>query len=491
MPSKKAVIIGAGFGGLSLSCHLARDGWNVTLLEKNSMCGGRAQTWSKDGFLFDMGPSWYLMPEVFEDFFALFGKKREDYYKLVKLDPYYRVFFSKDDTCDVDSNLDKTKALFEKFEPGKGKNLQKYLDLSKYKYDVAMKEFLYKDYKTVFDFLNIRMMTEGLKLDIFRSLDKFVRRFFKDQRSRQILEYAMVFLGNSPYNAPALYSIMSHVDMNLGVWYPDGGINTMAKAMEKLALELGVTIRYNEEVTGMDIKDKKVVSVSTAKGMYPADLVVSNADYAFMETAVVPEKSRTYSKKYWDSRVWAPSMVLAYLGIDARLDRLAHHNLYFSKDWDTHFETIFNKPAWPEDPCYYVGCPSRTDPTVAPAGKENVFFLIPVSPELEDTDEAREKLLDRTLAHFEGITGVPVRQKLLVKRIFSGCDFSSEYNSYKGSALGISHTLLQTAIFRPAHRSGKVKNLYYSGHYNHPGVGMPMTVISSQITRDLVRKAGL
>ncbi len=481
---KKAVVIGAGFGGLSAAALLAKEGLDVTLVEKNEGPGGRARVWEKDGFVFDMGPSWYLMPDVFEDFFALFGKKREDYYKLVRLDPYYRVFTGKGKSVDVSSDIENTKKLFESFESGGGARLGQYLGLAQYKYRVAMEEFLYREYRNLFQFFNAKIATQGLKLDIFSSLDRFVRRFFSDRRSRQILEYAMVFLGASPDNAPALYSIMSHVDLTLGVWYPEGGLGAIVKGFERLCKELGVKFHYNSPAIGYEFKGKDIVGVKLASGTLPADIVITNADYQHADQALLPPDKASYSPSWWKKRLVAPSMFILYLGIEGRVPELTHHNLYFQENWKKHFDEIFEKPAWPDDPCFYLSCPSKSDPGVAPEGMENLFVLVPAAPGLSDDDAFRAAYADKVIDQVERQTGISIKDRIKVKRIYSQRDFRADYNAFKGTALGLAHTLAQTAIFRPATRSKKLSNLFYTGQYPHPGVGVPMTLIASRVAVD-------
>ncbi len=485
---KKAIIIGAGFGGLSLASLLAQKGYSVTILEKNDTPGGRARVWKEKGFVFDMGPSWYLMPEVFDNFFKQFGKNREDYYKLIRLDPYYRVFFAKNDVVDITSDMQSNYAAFEKIEKSSSGKLKDYLTTAEYKYNTAMNEFIYKEYTSIFDFFNKRLMTEGLKLNIFSNLDAYVKKYFQDRKIRQLLEYAMVFLGNSPFNAPALYSIMSHIDFNLGVWYPDGGMGKVVDAFVSLAEENGVQIKCGEEVTKIIVENKKAKRVITSKGDYSADVVISNADYAHTETDLLDTKDSAYKKKYWSKKTLAPSMFLAYIGVNKKVNSLAHHSLHFIENWNEHFDTIFGKPSWPDKPCFYVGTPSRTDPTVAPAGMENIFFLVPIAPGLEDSDATREMLFDKYVTYFEGLIGEEIKSSIMVKRIYTVSDYKKDYNSYKGTALGMAHTLFQTAIFRPTHKSKKIDNLYYTGQYCHPGVGVPMVIISSQIVAEILGK---
>jgi 1-hydroxy-2-isopentenylcarotenoid 3,4-desaturase len=488
MSKKNVIIVGAGFGGLAAAALLAKQGHTVKVIEKNEQSGGRASIWVKDGFTFDMGPSWYLMPDVFEKYFAEFDKKPEEYMELVRLDPSYRVFFGIDDSVDISKDLEKNLDLFETLEPGAKEKMKEYLDKSTYEYDIAMKDFIYKDYKHLTDFLKPRLIVEGTKLHMFEKLDDYAQRYFKSEKIRKILEYTIVFLGGSPYDSPALYSLMSHVDFNMGVWFPKGGMGKLAEAMQKLAEEQGAEFFYNEPVEKIIVENGKATSVKTTKGTHQADFIVVNADNAWAEMNLLEEKYRTYDQKYWEKRNIAPSAYLLYLGLDKQLKNFIHHNLYFDPNWINHFDDIFKQPKWPENFSYYVSCISKTDPKTAVDGGENVFVLIPVAPGLEDTEEIREKYFNRTIDHMEKLAGENIRDHIIVKRIFAHTDFSNRYNAYKGTALGLAHTLKQTAVFRPRHQSKKVKNLYYTGHYNHPGIGVPMVIISSQILSDIIRR---
>ena len=413
------------------------------------------------------------MPEVFERYFRDVGRRREDYLDLKKLDPFYKTYFSSDESVTVGPDLARTETLFESFEPGGGLKLRRYLGDSKYKYEVAMGQFLYRDYRYLSDFFNLRLLLEGSRLHVFNSLDKVVRRYVRDRRARQILEYAMVFLGTRPRDAPALYSIMSHIDMSLGVSYPSGGLAGVAKSMARLACDLGARIHAGRPVTSIGVSRGRATGVVTGGSHRPADIVVSAADYPHTELDLLPEGAGSLGESYWDSRVLAPSMFIAYLGVSKKLLSLEHHNLYFSENWDEHFDTVFSSPSWPEKPCFYLSCTSKTDDEAAPAGSENLFLLVPVAPGLEDTDEVRERYFERLLDHVEHVTGESFRDAIEVKRLYSHRDFSGDYNAYKGTALGLAHTLGQTAIFRPPRRHRKIRNLYYTGQYTHPGVGSP------------------
>jgi phytoene desaturase len=351
-----------------------------------------------------------------------------------------------------------------------------------------MKSFIYRAYRSFFDFFNWEIITKGPRLHIFEGLDRYVRRFFQSDRIRKILEYTVVFLGGSPDNTPALYSIMSHVDFNLGVWYPDEGIGSVVKALVNLANEQGIDLRLKHNVLRIESEHGRATKVVTDKGEFAADIVLVNADYHHAETSLLAPADVSYPPEYWASRKMGPSAFLIYLGLNKKLPGLLHHNLYLDPSWDEHFKSLFDRPAWPEAYSYYFSCPSKTDPAVAPPGGEAVFILVPVAAGLEDTPVIREKMFDKTIAHLEKLLGEEIKSSIVYKQIFAQKAFSLAYNAYKGTALGLAHTLFQTAIFRPAPRSKKLNNLYYTGSYTHPGIGVPMVIISAQIVSGLIRQ---
>ena len=484
----KVVIVGAGFGGLAAAALLAKEHWDVLVLEKNEHIGGRARVWKEQGFSFDMGPTWYLMPEVFEDYFSLFSKKREDYYSLQLLNPSYRVFFGDGEQVNITPDLEETVRTFERFEAGGGRKLRKYLEQAAYKYDIIMKEFLYREYKSIFSLFNKRILLDGMRLSIFRNLDGLVSQQFSDHRAKKIIEYPMVFLGNSPWNAPALYSILSHVDLNLGAWYPYGGMGSVVDSLRQLGEGLGVQIETSKHVQKIETENGMVRRVVTSDDEYKCDVLLMNADYPYVEMELLEPVYRSYTAKYWENKVYAPSMFIVYLGLNKKIDALAHHNFYFADPWKDHFTSIFDTPSWPENPSYYVHCPTKTDTTVAPADHENVFILVPVATGLDDSDYRRQQFCERTVHHLERLTGEDIRDSVVVKKIFSHRDYEESYHAYQGTSSGLANTLLQTAFFRPAYRSRKVKNLYYTGHYTHPGVGVPMAFISSKIVSDRINR---
>ena len=344
------------------------------------------------------------MPEVFERYFSLFDKKRSSYYDLTPLDPYYKVFYGEEETAEITPRFEENKELFESFEQGGGAAFEAYMEQSTYKYEVAMQDFLYRDYKHIGQFFNRRLLTEGLRLGVLGKLDHFVSGYVQDRRAKQILEYAMVFLGTNPAQAPAIYSIMSHVDLKLGVFFPQKGMAGAAEGFVQLCRELGVELITEAEVKRIMFEDGKAVGVETTKGTLKADVIVSSADYVHTETELLESELRSYSDSYWQKRVVAPSMFIAYLGIGRKLKNLEHHNLYFAKEWDGHFDTIFKDPAWPDNPCFYLSCISKTDPNSAPEGCENVFLLVPVAPGLADTDEQREAYFQHIVDHVKQVT---------------------------------------------------------------------------------------
>lgn len=482
------LIIGAGLSGLSAAALLAKAGFKVSVVEKNKSFGGAAGSFTARGYKFDTGPTWYLMPEVFENYFSLFGKSPDNYYTLKALDPSYRVFYSNNNFVDIRNDIKHNSDVFEKLERNGGSRLRQYLKESEFKYKTAYNEFLYRDYKTIFDFFNKTLIFDGLKLNIFSNLDSYAKKFFKEKKSRQILEFNTVFLGSSPDKTPALYSLMSHADISQGVLYPEGGIHRLPEALLKLGKEYGVKYYFNNTVKKIKIKNNSAVSVITDQDEYQAEILLSACDYHHIETELLDRQYRNYSDKYWKTRTIAPTAFIIFLGIKKKIKALQHHNLYLAENWEDHFDAIFNKPSWPENPCCYIGCPSKTDPAVAPPGCENLFVLAPVAPGLDDSEEIKEKFSEMIISHIEKLTGESVKKYIEYKKIMSHRDFTELYNYYRGTSMGLAHTLLQTAVFRPSHKNKKVKNLYYTGHYTHPGIGMPMAIISSQVVCQLIKK---
>jgi len=483
---KDIVIVGSGFGGLSTACYLADAGANVTVLEKNEQLGGRASRLEQDGFTFDMGPSWYLMPDVFERFFGHFGRRPEEYYSLSRLDPHYRIFFKDGDQVDLLPDVEANKKLFEQYEPGAGEALERYLDKSEYTYNVGMEHFVYTDRPNLRDYVDLDVLRYSWGLSLLGKMQGHVEGYFEHPKLQQIMQYTLVFLGGAPTNTPALYNLMSHVDFNMGVYYPDGGMGAVVDGIVELGRELGVEFVTDQPVT--EIAGRKgAFAVRTESGEeYLADRVVSNADYAHTEQELLPPEKRQYSAAYWNSRTYAPSAFLLYLGVEGDVDELAHHTLVLPTDWSDHFETIFDDPAWPDDPAYYLCVPSKTDDSVAPEGHSNLFALVPIAAGLEDTPELRETYRELVLDDIAENTGVDLRDRIVTEELFCVEDFTDRYNSMQGTALGMAHTLRQTSLFRPSRKSTKVDGLYFTGSYTTPGIGVPMCLISGQLTADAI-----
>jgi phytoene desaturase len=482
--NKRVVIIGGGIGGLGTAGLFAKKGYDVTVLEKNRNLGGRANIFEAEGFKFDMGPSWYLAPDLFEHYFNLLGERVEDHLDLVRLSPSYRIFFRGGDSLDIHSDLETDARTFDAIEPGAGEKLKAYLRQSEYQYGVATQHFMYKNYDTVFDFFNRRVMTEGQKLSVLSKMHTFVSRFFQSNKLRQVMEYTMVFLGTSPYDAPALYNLMSHMDFNQGVFYPQGGFYELIKALAAVAEKNGATLRTNAPVEKIDVNDAGEATAVVLEGgeKVAVDIVVSNADLRFTETRLLDNRWQTYPQKYWDKRVMAPSAFIMYLGIGEKLPGLAHHNLLFSEDWRKNFDDIYKNPCLPDEPSLYICAPSVTDPSVAPEDKENLFVLVPIASDLRITEGEKATYAENVLTLIETEMKLPgLREKIVYKRFYTVDDFAADYNSFKGSALGLAHTIWQTAIFRPKNQSKKVKNLYYVGAGTNPGIGTQICLISSEL----------
>jgi phytoene desaturase len=478
---KTVLVIGAGFAGISAATTLASQGYQVTVLEKNSTPGGRARAFSAEGFTFDMGPSWYWMPDVFEQYFQRFGKSVADYYQLQRLDPSYTVHFGKNDALAIPAAFPDLIRLFESLEAGSGHALETFMEQAAYKYQVGMKQLVYKPGRSLKEFASPALLRDVLRMDVFMSFHKHVRKYFSNPKILQLVEFPVLFLGAIPQNTPALYSLMNYADMMLGTWYPMGGMHEIVKGMVKLAEEQGVRFLYNQNVRRVKIEGKKVRQVDTATGSFPADVVVAGADYHHIEQQILPPAYRSYSEKYWQKRTMAPSSLLFYLGINKKLKGLTHHNLFFDRDFMPHAKEIYEQPQWPADPLFYISAPSQTDPSVAPGGCENLFLLMPVAPDLEDTEAVREQYYQLLMDRLEALTGQEIRSHVVFKRSYAHQNFVEDYNAFKGNAYGLANTLQQTALLKPSLKSSKLNNLYFTGQLTVPGPGVPPSLISGQV----------
>ncbi|WP_420147782.1 phytoene desaturase family protein [Spirosoma sp.] len=485
---QRVLVIGAGFAGLAAATSLAHKGYDVTILEKNDMPGGRARVFQEKGFTFDMGPSWYWMPDVFDTYFARFGKKTSNYYNLVRLDPSYSVIFGTNEVVDLPAGLDPLEKLFEDIEPGSGPKLREFLKQASYKYEVGMKKFVWKPSRSITEFLSLKLLYDVTRLDVFQSFATHARKFFKNPRLLEIVEFPVLFLGATPQNTPAMYSLMNYAEMALGTWYPMGGMHEIVKAMVSLAEEKGVKILLNQTVQKIDIAQNKAKRVVTDQGIFETDVVVAGADYNHVETKLVDPNYRNYDDDYWDKRVMAPSSLLFYLGIGERVLRLQHHNLFFDEDFSLHAQEIYETPRWPTKPLFYASAPSKTDPSVAPEGCENLFLLIPVAPDLTDNDQTRDRYFNMIMDRLEAYTGQSIRTKLVFKRSYAHKDFKQDYNAFRGNAYGLANTLRQTALLKPALKNKRVNNLFYTGQLTVPGPGVPPSLISGLVVADEIAK---
>jgi len=480
---KKIFIIGSGFSSISASTYLAKKGHNVTVFEKNSTVGGRARQFKKHGFTFDIGPSWYWMPDVFESYFNDFGKKVSDYYNLEKLNPAYEVYFNTLDSIKIGDSLEKICAEFERIETGSSILLKRFMKKAEKHYEIAVKDMVYKPGISPLELVNSKTIVR-LKY-FFTNIKKEVEKDFKNEKLSQILQFPVLFLGAKPSKTPAFYNFMNHADFGLGTWHPKKGMYSVIEGMKKLAEEMGVSFETNQSV------EKIVVNGNTASGIVSngkkkyCDVLVSGADYYHTES-LLEKKFRSYEKSYWERKIFAPSSLLFFVGLDKKIKRVSHHTLFFDVDFDLHAAEIYDNPKWPSNPLFYGNFPSITDPSMAPAGKEACFFLIPIAPGISDSKKTREKYFEIIINRLEKLTNQSIKEFVLFKESFCVKDFEKEYNSYKGNAYGLANTLKQTAFLRPKMISKKVKNLYFTGQLTVPGPGVPPSIISGKIVSDLI-----
>lgn len=490
---KKAIVIGAGFSGLSAAAYLAKNGWAVSVFEKHALPGGRARKFESNGFTFDMGPSWYWMPDVFEKFFSDFGRKVSDYYTLERLTPSYRIVY-KDGPLDIPSNIEDLYAMFENIEKGSADKLKQFLKEAEYKYNIGMNDLVYKPGLSLMEFMNWRFFKGIFKLDVFNSIASHIRKSFTNPKLIQLLEFPVLFLGALPKNTPALYSLMNYSDMIGGTWYPKGGMVSVVNGMHKLALELGVKFVLNADVSKINVNNNKASEIivldsartdnNSNKGF---DALISSADYNFTEQKLLDEQYRNYSVKYWETRKLAPSSLIFYIGVNKKLPNLLHHTLFFDEDFAKHSDEIYTDPKWPTNPLLYLSCTSKTDKT-APEGCENLMVLIPIAPNLKDDPKINDKYFDMVISRIEKQIGVSFKDNIVLRRDYATSDFVKDYNSFKGNAYGLANTLSQTAILKPTLINKKVKNLFYTGQLTVPGPGVPPCLISGKLVAEQVLK---
>ncbi|MFM6946351.1 MAG: phytoene desaturase family protein [Flavobacteriales bacterium] len=478
--TKKVHIIGSGISSLSSASFLAKAGYDVHIFEKNDTIGGRARQFETQGFVFDMGPSWYWMPDVFEKFYQQFGYTTQDFYELKRLDPSYRVYWPDHSYTNVPAAMPQLEAWFEELEPGSSKKLQAFLKDAAYKYKVGMEDLVYKPSLSLTEFFDSRVLGGLFKMHLFSSFSAFIRKYFKHPKILSLLEFPVLFLGAMPNETPALYSLMNYADIQLGTWYPMKGMHEFIKAFARIAQEQGVKIQTSANVERIVIENGVATGTIVNGEFHAADLIISGADYAHTDQNLL-QKDANYSAAYWDKRTMAPSSLLFYVGINKRVENLEHHNLFFDESLEEHGKTIYKDPSWPRKPLFYMSVPSLTDPTVAPEGSENLFFLIPLAPNLKDDEATRDHYFQLLLDRLKNLTGNDIKDHIVYKRSFCVSDFKKDYNAFKGNAYGLANTLRQTAILKPRMQHKKIKNIYYTGQLTVPGPGVPPSIISGEV----------
>lgn len=484
----EVAVIGSGFAGLAASAVMAINGSKVTVYEKNADVGGRARTFESNSFVFDMGPSWYWMPDVYESYYNLFGNITSDFYELKKLDPGFAVVFGAGEVWDIPADFDSICTLFEGIEAGAADKLKKFIAEGEFKYKVGMSEMVYKPGHSISEFFSFQLFKDALKLQLFTSFSKHVRKYFKDPRLLALIEFPVLFLGAMPKDTPALYSLMNFSGLKQGTFYPMGGFGQVAQSFKKIAEQVGVTFQTSQEVSALEIKSGEISHLHSNGISNKVDAVIGTADYHHIEKDLLQKNYRSYSESYWDSRTFAPSCLLFYLGVNKKIDKLRHHNLFFDEDFDQHAIEIYKDKKWPTNPLFYVCCPSKTDPSVAPEGSENVFVLMPIAIGLSDSEAIREQYYDLLMGRLEKFAGEDIRSHVVFKQNYATSNFISDYNAYKGNAYGLANTLMQTAIFKPKLKSKKVKNLFYAGQLTVPGPGVPPSIISGRVAANELLK---
>jgi phytoene desaturase len=482
----KVSVIGSGFSGLASACFAAKAGHEVTVFEKNEQIGGRARAFSAEGFMFDMGPSWYWMPDVFDKFFEQFGKKTADYYDLKKLDPGFQIIYGKDDILKIPADTNELFDIFEQIEKGSAEKLKTFLKEAEFKYNVGMQQLVYKPAYSWMEFATLDVIKGVAKSNIFSSVSSYVRKSFKDHRLVSLLEFPVLFLGAMPDKIPALYTLMNYAALAQGTFYPIGGMTKIIEGMHDLAVELGVEFKTNTPIEKISVIDKKVSALQSQNGSHPTDVLIASADYHHVEQQLLDAEYRNYHEGYWDKKTFAPSCLIYYIGVNKKIKNLLHHNLYFDTDFAKHSQEIYQNPQWPSDPLFYVCCPSKTDDSVAPEGMENLFLLVPIATGLKDGEEQRNEYFDRLIKRIDAHTGEQIAAHIVYQKSYCVDDFIKDYNAYKGNAYGLANTLMQTAVLKPTMRNKKLANMFYTGQLTVPGPGVPPSLISGQIVAEQI-----
>lgn len=488
MNPKSITVIGAGFSGISAAAYLAQMGHSVTVVEKNSTPGGRARMFETQGFKFDMGPSWYWMPDAFNTFFEDFGYKTADMYDLKRLNPSYRVYFGPDDAMDLPAGESNVIALFDSIDPGSGKRLEHFLREAQYKYEVGMNEFVEKPGHSIMEFADLRILTSMWRLEMLKSISSNIEKITSNVRLKQVLEFPVLFLGAKPSKTPALYSLMNYADISLGTWYPMGGMHEIVRAMVKVAEAQGVNFIYNTAVSDIEYKEGHVVKIKGHDWERATDGIIAACDYHHFEQEILKNGLRRYDESYWDKRVLAPSCLLYYVGLNKKLKGFKHHNLFFDTDFPKHASEIYDDAQWPESPLFYTCVPSVTDATVAPEGHENLFILIPIAPGLEENETIKDQYFDLIVDRIKKITGEDIQKHVVYRRSYGMKNFQEDYHAYKGNAYGLANTLRQTAFLKPKMKHPHLKNLMYAGQLTTPGPGVPPSIVSGRVSAKELNK---
>jgi len=478
----KIIVIGSGFSGLSAATYLSAGGHEVHVFEKNSEPGGRARQLNDKGYVFDMGPSWYWMPDVFEKFFADFGYHVSDFYKLSLLNPSFDIVFPKSEVMSVPENYTDLSNLFESIEKGSAMQLDKFMDEAQFKYETGMGSLVYKPGLSLLEFADLDLIKGAFRLQVFTSFRKHVRKFFKDPKLIALMEFPVLFLGAMPQDTPALYSLMNYAGLKLGTWYPEGGFGKVIEGFASVAKLKGAKIHFNAAVEKITIENNLASGVIVDGHHIPCDALIASADYHHVESSLLDEKYRNYKESYWKKKVFAPSCLIFYIGLNRTIDGLRHHTLFFDEDLEKHAIEIYKEPKWPAKPLFYVCCPSKTDDTIAPKGKENLFLLMPLAPGLEDTQELREKYFNLMITRLNKHVQEDIGSLIDYKKSYCTHDFINDYHAYKGNAYGLANTLLQTANLKPSIKNKKIKNLFYTGQLTVPGPGVPPSIISGKVS---------
>ena len=485
---KKIGIIGGGFSGLSCAAVLAKEGYNVTIFEKNNDLGGRARQFKHDGYTFDMGPSWYWMSDVFDKFFKLFGKSTSDYFKLVKLDPGFKMVFNNSNSIDLPSDWESILTLFDEIEEGSSVKLKSFMDDAEFKYNFGINKLVYEPGISITELFKKDILKNLLKLNLFSSYRKHISNYFNHPYLRTLLEFPVLFLGTPPQRTPALYSLMAYSGVKEGTYYPIGGFSKVIDGFVKLCTDLGVRFEKGVNVEKINIENGLVNSISTSSGQFDVDYVVGSADYQHVDSVLIEKEYSNYNSSYWEKKTFSPSSLLFYLGLNKKINNLEHHNLFFDEDIEEHISQIYNDPVWPSKPLFYACCPSKTDSSVAPLGKENLFLLIPIAAGLRDDSKLYDMYLNRIITRIEKYTGENISKNIEFKRSYCISDFENDYNAYKGNAYGLANTLMQTANLKPKIVNKRVKNLFYTGQLTVPGPGVPPAIISGQVVANYILK---